>query len=58
MAAAQIPKDFLLAFPKPVTTYHRTPYPHIDPAKSSFKGAGKTVLVTAGGEPLSDTLRN
>ena len=49
-AAEKIPKDFMLEFPRPVKTYHREPYPRLNPRNSSFKGAGKTVLVTAGGK--------
>lgn len=44
-----IPKDALLSFPKPVKTYHREPYPRIDPSNSTFKGHGKTLLITGGG---------
>lgn len=34
--------------PKITKTHHTKTYPRIDPTKSTFSGAGKTVLVTAG----------
>jgi hypothetical protein len=54
MAAPVFAKDFFSSnYPKPVKTYHREPYPRLDPSKSSFNGAGKTVLVTGGGKKIS-----
>jgi NAD(P)-dependent dehydrogenase (short-subunit alcohol dehydrogenase family) len=41
-----------MSFPSPTVTWHRKPYPAIDPSRSELSAKGKSIVITGGGSGI------